>query len=111
MRGMKVYQGRRSEHGCAVDVDEDGEVTLLNPRRDLQHFSNDLEWGGPGKGSAQLALALAADVLGDDEKALDVAPQLQKKLIGNLPYEGWALSENRLRHLIDALEPQHARWR
>ena len=30
---MKTYHGRRTEHGCAVDVEEDGEVSLLNPRQ------------------------------------------------------------------------------
>src|SRR5260221_39126 len=63
---MKVYHGRREEHGCAVDVEEDGEACLLDPRHDLHnHASEDLEWGSFGTGAAQLALALAADVRAD----------------------------------------------
>ena len=43
---MKVYHGRRTDHGCAVDVEEDGEVTLLNPRLDLRnHSPSGFEWG------------------------------------------------------------------
>ncbi len=38
---MKVYYGRRTEHGCAVDVEEDGEVCLLHPRNDLCNHSPD----------------------------------------------------------------------
>jgi hypothetical protein len=36
---MKVYHGRRSEHGCAVDVEENGECCSLNPRLDLRNHS------------------------------------------------------------------------
>ena len=32
---MKVYHGRRTDHGCAVDVEEDDECTSLHPRNDL----------------------------------------------------------------------------
>jgi hypothetical protein len=39
VRVMKVYHGRRTEHGCAVDVEEDGECYALNPRLDLQNHS------------------------------------------------------------------------
>jgi hypothetical protein len=37
-----------------------------------------------------LALALAADVLGDDERAQDVYQRLKFKLIGSLPDEARA---------------------
>jgi hypothetical protein len=65
--------GRREEHGCAVDVEEDGEACLLDPHRDLgPHACADLAWGSYGSGAAQLALALAADGLGDDARALRI---------------------------------------
>jgi hypothetical protein len=102
---MKVYHGRRTEHGCAVDVEEDGECTLLDLRLDLRNHSPDgAEWGYGGSGPAQLALALAADVLGDDEKALDVYQHLKFKLVGRLPHEGWVLTEREIRTAINAIE-------
>ena len=102
---MKVYHGRRTEHGCAVDVEEDGEVSLLNPRLDLRkHSPAGLEWGYSGSGAAQLALALAADVLGDDHKAEAIYQRLKFKIVGNLPHEGWILTERQIHAAIDAIE-------
>ena len=100
-QGMKTYHGRRTEHGCAVDVEEDGERYLLDPRRDLRNHSQEFEWGYGGSGPAQLALALAADVLGDDERAQDTYQRLKFRLVGGLPHEGWALSEGRIHSAIE----------
>ena len=107
---MKVYHGRRTEHGCAVDIEEDGECYLLHPRHDLRnHSPSGLEWGYSGRGSAQLALALAADVLGDDDKAQEIYQRLKFKLVAGLPHEGWVLTEKRLRAAIDAIEQERDR--
>ena len=109
---MKVYHGRRTEHGCAVDVEEDDEVYLLDPRLDLRnHSPTGLGWGYSGSGPAQLALALAADVLGDDERAQEIYQRLKFRIIGGLPHEGWVLTESRIRSAIEAIEQErgHAR--
>lgn len=104
---MKTYHGRRTEHGCAVDVEEDGEVYSLNPRHDLRnHSPTGLEWGYSGSGPAQLALALAADVLGDDDRAQEVYQRLKFKLVGGLPDEDWVLSEGRILAAIEAIEQE-----
>ena len=108
---MKVYHGRRTEHGCAVDVEEDGECTLLDLRTDLRLHSSETNWGYGGSGPAQLALALAADVLGDDEKALDVYQRLKFKLVGGLPHEGWVLTEAQVRAAIATIEQDRPRTR
>jgi len=109
---MKVYHGRREEHGCAVDVEEDGEACLLDPRYDLHnHASEDLEWGSFGTGAAQLALARAADVLGDDARALRVHQRLKARLVATLPDDDWVLTEGRVRAVIDAIELEHGRRR
>ena len=108
---MKAYYGRRTEHGCAVDVEEDGERTLLDLRKDLRLHSSEANWGYGGSGPAQLALALAADVLGDDDKALDVYQRLKFKLVGGLPHEGWVLTEGQIRSAIDAIELEPGRAR
>jgi hypothetical protein len=107
---MKVYHGRRTEDGCAVDVEDNGEVYSLHPRYDLhRHSMTGYEWGFGGSGPAQLALALAADVLGDDDKAQEVYQRLKFRLVGGLPDEGWVLTESRIRSAIDAIEQERSR--
>ena len=109
---MKVYHGRRTEHGCAVDVEENGECYLLNPRLDLRnHSPTGFEWSYSGSGPAQLALALAADVLQDDDKAQEIYQRLKFKLVAGLPHEEWVLTEKRLRTMIDAIEQAQERSR
>jgi hypothetical protein len=108
---MKAYHGTQTDYGRAVVVDEDGHCRGLDPRRDLRNHSAEFNWGYGGSGPAQLALALAADVLGDDDRALAVYQRLKFRLIGRLPDEGWSLSEDRIRAAIEAIEQerQHAR--
>src|SRR5436305_12723191 len=109
---MKIYHGFRTDNGCAVTVEEDGEITGLPLRDDLRNNSPaGFEWGYGGSGPAQLALALAADVLGDDERAQDVHQALKFKLVGGLPHDGWTLTESRVRAAIDAIEQERGRKR
>jgi hypothetical protein len=62
-----------------------------------------------GRGPAQLALALAADVLGDDEAALGVYQRLKFRVVGRLSEGGWTLTETELADAIRALvEPEGA---
>ena len=109
---MKTYHGRRTEHGCAVDVEDNGEVYCLNPRHDLKcHSPTGFEWNYSGSGPAQLALALAADVLGDDELAQQVYQRLKFRVVGSLPHEGWVLTEGRIRSTIDDIRHEQGRRR
>jgi hypothetical protein len=73
---MKSYAGYRVRDAngrplhAVVTVHEPGrEPRPLNLRHDLRRHSEEFNWGYGGSGPAQLALALAADVLGDDEQA------------------------------------------
>jgi hypothetical protein len=109
---MKTYHGMRTEAGCTVVVEEDGEFTGLDYRYDLRNHSPDgVEWGYGGSGPTQLALALAADVLGNDDKAQLVYQRLKAKLICGLPHEGWVLTEGRIRSAIEAIEQERVRPR
>jgi hypothetical protein len=103
---MKRYEGRRTPDGCVVTVSEGGgDPRPLDPRFDLHnHSPTGFEWGYGGSGPAQLALALAADVLGDDERARDVYQRLKFKVIGGLDEDEWVLTEDRLRHAVDQIE-------
>jgi hypothetical protein len=109
---MKSYQGTRTEHGAAVVVNDDGQCRALDPRHDLRdHSPTGFEWGDGGGGPAQLALALAADVLGNDEVAQAVYQRLKFRLIGVLPPEGWILTEDHLRTEIESLRHERRRGR
>jgi len=109
--GKKTYHGYRRLNAeghtveVAVSVHEPGEEPRpLDMRPDLRLHSSSFEWGYAGSGPAQLALALAADVLGDDERAEDVYQELKRKLVGRLPQDGWSLTEERLREIIARIE-------
>jgi hypothetical protein len=85
-RPMKVYIGIRTAAGRPrVTVHEDdGTSRELPLRLDLGNHSPGFEWGS-GPGASQLALALAADVLGHGRQALAIAHDLKYKLIARLP--------------------------
>jgi hypothetical protein len=103
---MKTYTGIRSANGCAVTVTDCGGCRGLDPRFDLRTHSPDgFEWGYGGSGPAQLALALAADVLGDDEAALGVYQLLKFRVVGRLPAEAWTLTEEVGAAAIRSLAP------
>src|SRR5947207_4601958 len=101
---MKTYTGYRTENGCAVVVSVGCACRGLDPRFDLRnHSPTGFEWGYGGSGPAQLALALAADVLGDDEAALGVYQRLKFRVVGRLPQDGWTLTERELAGAIRSL--------
>jgi hypothetical protein len=109
---MKIYRATRTQSGTVVTVEREGESRPLDPRFDLRnHSPTGFEWGYGGSGPAQLALALAADVLGDDEKAQDVYQRLKFKLVGGLPEQDWQLSEDRIRSVIDSILAEQTRER
>jgi hypothetical protein len=85
---MKVYEGGRSLAGAVVTVDG----RPLPPRFDLKKLSRaGFEWTYEGAGPAQLALALLADHLGDDQKALQHHDAFMREVIANLD-NAWRLT-------------------
>lgn len=99
---MKTYKGNRSPLGVEVTVD--GQP--LDPRFDLwSHSPAGFEWGYGGSGPAQLALALLADHLGNDERAIALHQDFKWALVAKLPHS-WTLTS----HQIDqALQNVHER--
>ena len=108
---MKHYEGRPSKDGATVTVRQDGaEPKNLRPRFDLRnHSPTGYGWAYCGSGPAQLALALAADVLGDDDRAQEVYQDLKFQLVARLPEAGWTLSEQQIRSAIEGIERGRAR--
>lgn len=107
---MKAYQGYRAASGCVVTVHERREGSKavesrpLDPRLDLRnHSPTGFEWGYLGSGPAQLALALAADALGDDEIALRVYQELKTRVTARLVHQQWKVTQAFLRDVIEQI--------
>ncbi len=84
----KTYKGSRTIDGIVVTVDG----APLDERYDIQAFTSmGFEWTYEGKEPQQLALALLADHLGDDPKALDLSQAFTKKVVANLDND-WQLT-------------------
>jgi hypothetical protein len=85
---MKVYEGGRGLDGAIVTVDG----RPLDPRFDLKRFSAmGFEWTYVGDGPRQLALALLADHLGDDAKALALTEAFMRDVVSVLD-NAWRLT-------------------
>jgi hypothetical protein len=86
---MTRYEGCRTKAGPVVTVNGD----TLDSRLDLHNHSPDgFEWGYPGSGPAQLALAILADHLGDDQEALNFYQRFKWAVIAELPKRRWTLT-------------------
>jgi hypothetical protein len=85
---VKIYEGGRSLAGAEVSVDG----KPLPPRYDLKQLSpTGFEWTYEGAGPAQLALALLADHLGDDRKALALYEPFMREVVAYLD-NSWRLT-------------------
>ena len=85
---MKTYRGGRSLDGAQVTVDG----RPLDPRYDLKRLSSiGFEWTYEGAGPAQLALALLADHLGDDRRAVQLYDAFMRTVIADLD-NSWELT-------------------
>jgi len=100
----KCYQGKRSESGETF-VTVDGQA--LDPRFDLRFHSPDgFEWGYGGSGPAQLALALLADYLGDEEEAQLLYQEFKWTVVSHLVREHWILTGKEIRKALEQLRSQ-----
>src|SRR5499427_3230127 len=89
---MKTYAGGRSLDGAVVTVDG----KRLDPRFDLKRLSpTGFEWTYEGNGPAQLALALLADHLGDDARALALYEPFMRAVVADLD-NSWELSSTEI---------------
>jgi hypothetical protein len=98
---MKRYQGARV--GYVAEVTVDGRP--LNPRLDLwNHSPTGFEWGYGGSGPAQLALALLADHLADDEEAVRLHHDFKHMVVAGLSYRSWTLSSLEIQEAVEKLK-------
>ena len=114
-----IYEGKRSAAVTGGDVavtrrthNASGTATMARPvslrvRLDLRnHSPTGFEWGYGGSGPAQLALALLADALGDDEQALLLYQAFKWKVIANLPEAGWQMSAAQIKQIAGELQAE-----
>lgn len=89
MPQQKEYCGRRTKEGAIVTVNG----RPLNPRHDLRNHSPDgFEWGYNGSGPAQLALAILADHLEDDDLALGHYQDFKSAVVAGFQNDLWTLT-------------------
>jgi hypothetical protein len=89
-----VYRGYRFGGRCVVT--RDGKK--VNPRLDLfNHSPSGFEWGYGGSGPAQTALAILADYLKDDDRAVLLHQRFKWDVIARMPHKGMSINEILLR--------------
>src|ERR1041385_6015193 len=85
---MRTYRGKRTERGCEVTVDG----KPLRMRSNLSgNATTAFDWGYAGTG--QLAVALLADLLGNDAKAKAMCEVFENAVVANLPHDSWSMTE------------------
>jgi uncharacterized protein DUF6166 len=101
------YVGKRSENGPTVTRERDnGRKSLLPLRLDLwNHSPSGFEWGYGGSGPAQLALAILADAIGDEE-AVQHHQRYKFAVIGNLPHDEWTIGREEVLAWYDSEKKQ-----
>jgi hypothetical protein len=87
---MKIYRGDRTIDGLTVTVDG----KPLAQRTDIARLSRDgFEWSYEGPAPAQLALAILADYLGDDARALALHDGFMRAVVANFANE-WEMTSS-----------------
>jgi hypothetical protein len=79
-------------------------------RLDLfNHSPTGFEWGYAGSGPAQLALAILADVLRDDDRAVRLHQRFKFKVIAMLDrHKPWEITHRAVLRFVTACEASHA---
>jgi Family of unknown function (DUF6166) len=109
---VKRYTGERTPFGAVVMVHDTerpaGWLRLALFLEVRAHSPDGFEWGYGGSGPAQLALALACDVLGDVQRALRVYQRLKWRLIAGIEADVWTITDEELLRVIYACELENA---
>jgi Family of unknown function (DUF6166) len=92
-----------------VTVREGAEKRPLDPRLDLrEHSSTGFAWDdGDGAGPAlQLAVALLADALQEDTRALRVHHDFSRRVVPLFP-KRWTITRSRILAYVDRIDAEH----
>ncbi len=110
----KHYVGEKTPDGCEVlvlDRDAPDGGHPLDPRFDLRRHADGLNFGYAGSGPAQLSLALLADALGDDERALLNYQSFKFKRVARWDGDRFEISAEDVRRIVAGLERDRGRGR
>ena len=101
---MRTY--RAAQNGDAIVVCQDEHRWQLKPRLDLRnHSPTGMAWGYSGSGASQLALALLAQELGDDQRALRLYQQFKFRAIAVMDIDGsFAINSEDIQAHVAAIE-------
>jgi hypothetical protein len=101
-----IGQRQKAVGGCyVIKVEADGSRTELPPRFDLSRHSPDgFQWGYEGSGPAQLALAICADVLENDGRALELYQSFKRDVIARITHDRFKLTGPDVRAKLEQLE-------
>jgi hypothetical protein len=114
MMTYKTYIGiphRESVTGQPVVTVCDGEKCQPLPLRlDLfNHSPTGFSWGYGGSGPAQLALALLADALADDDRAVRLHQEFKFKVVACWPEgERWWITTEQIAAVVNLIEQENA---
>ena len=101
---MKLYQGKRTIDGLVVTVDG----RPLPERYEVKRFTTfGFEWTYEGDSPRQLALAILADYLGDNARAIRLAEPFMKQTVANFDND-WELNGAEVEAAVRTLEARPA---
>ena len=85
---MKAYEGKRTIDGLVVTVDG----KQLDDHYEVKRFTKfGFEWTYEGDSPQQLALAILANYLGDNARAIRLSEPFMKQVVANLDND-WQLT-------------------
>lgn len=97
---MKTYEGKRTIDGLRVTVDG----KPLDEHYDVKRFTTyGFEWTYEGESPQQLALAILADYLGDNERAIRLSEPFMKQVVANLDND-WTLKSGEIDSALKSIE-------
>jgi hypothetical protein len=97
---MKTYEGKRTIDGLRVTVDG----KPLGEHYDVKTFTKQgFEWTYEGDSPQQLALAILADYLGDNERAIRLSGPFMKSVVANLDND-WTLKSADIDAALQSIE-------
>ena len=100
---MPIVERFYSGSGSEVTVREGENKRTLDLRTDLLQQHTGFAWGHEGAGAEQLGLALLADALGNDARAMRLYREFTRRVIATLP-ERWTITRSRILahvHMLD----------
>ena len=97
---MKTYEGKRTIDGLVVTVDG----RPLAEHYEVKRFTKfGFEWTYEGDSPRQLALAILADYLGDNARAIRLSEPFMKQVVANLDND-WQLTGTAVDAAVRSIE-------